>query len=185
MDLQVYRNFKARIAELEAEISKLRHTAERDGLTGCLRREALFSLIESRRKFGLLSKNMSAVVVDIDHFKRVNDSWGHATGDEVLKSVSAMLQDLSPEGSLVCRMGGEEFLILMPMDANAAYAQTEKLRLCIAAEAVKLESGYKIAVTASFGVSKWDSDQSLNAAISIADQRLYRAKNEGRNRVAA
>ncbi len=173
-----------KVIELENEISRLRILAERDGLTGCLRREALITLIDRRRSFGLLPKKMTLVIADIDFFKKVNDTYGHIGGDEVLTAFAKTLQNEVPDGSLICRMGGEEFVILIPGTTEAATLALENLRKQIESHTVKLSDGRKVQITSSFGAANWDSDKSLLGATAEADAALYRAKNQGRNQVA-
>lgn len=173
-----------RIEDLQKENSELRQMAERDGLTGCLRREALLKILERRRGFGLLAKKQSLVVADIDFFKKVNDNFGHLAGDEVLKAFAQHLMSSLPDGSLVARMGGEEFLILMNEDLTDARHYIEEIRQNLAARPITSSDGEKIAVTASFGMAQWDSDESMLKAVAQADGALYQSKKNGRNRLS-
>lgn len=174
-------NYARRIKELEDEISRLRNIAERDGLTGCLRREALMNIIERRRKFGLLPKTLSLAIVDIDHFKNINDTHGHLAGDHVLKEVAQFLIRNAPAGSLVCRMGGEEFVLLIPTHLTNAYSDVDRLRRELASSKIELDSGAELNVTFSAGLTEWDSDHPLLDATAEADAALYAAKKNGRN----
>jgi diguanylate cyclase (GGDEF)-like protein len=171
------------IEQLKAEIAQLRTKAERDDLTGCLRRDAFVSMIEERRRFGWLEKNMTLAVVDIDHFKKVNDTHGHLSGDEALRVVAETLRKNAPEGSLLCRMGGEEFVILMPGTAAQNRTNLELLRKRIQTTPVRLRENLHLALTASFGAADWNTDDSLLLATAEADRLLYNAKKGGRNRV--
>lgn len=172
-----------RIYELETEVTRLKAVAERDGLTGCLRRETFLEMIEERRRFGWLDHTMTLAVVDLDHFKKVNDTHGHISGDAVLREVGRILRDNAPEGSLVCRMGGEEFVILMPGDLNATRFGLERLRKRIETTPVRLREGKELNVTASLGAAEWETQKPMLEATADADAALYRAKREGRNRV--
>lgn len=179
-----------RITQLEIENSKLRTLADRDGLTGCLRREAFMTLIERRRSFGLLPKEMTLAVVDIDHFKKVNDTYGHLAGDQVLSQMSQILLESAPEGTLVCRMGGEEFVLLIPMHLEEAVRGLDKLREMISSANIKVSQPnsdshevMSIHVTASFGTATWDTDRALVEVTARADAALYKAKKAGRNQV--
>ncbi len=176
-------DLQARIVELEAEVEKLRKLTERDDLTGCLRRDAFLTLLERRRSFGFLPKTTTLAVVDIDHFKRVNDTYGHAAGDQVLVQVSRALGDHAPEGSLICRMGGEEFVIVMMMKPEEAQAELEKLRRHLQGMNILTPEGQMIQITASFGAVAWNSDRPLREASITADLALYEAKKQGRNQV--
>ena len=163
----------------------LKRLATRDALTGCLNRRAfqeqLATLVElsDRQK-----QPFSAMMVDVDHFKSVNDQHGHATGDAVLRDVAALLLDVARGSDVVCRYGGEEFCILMPDTAlDGAAVLAEKVRAALSA---KEPGGLKI--TASFGVAEMDAELRQEASvgeklIDRADMGLYAAKEAGRNRV--
>jgi len=177
-------NLQSRIQELESEVERLRKLTERDDLTGCLRRDALMTLLDRRRSFGFLPRNMTVAVVDLDHFKRVNDTYGHATGDEVLVQVARVLtEECAVEGTLVCRMGGEEFVMVIPADVDAASVELERLRSTLERMNILTTDGQALQVTASFGAVGWNSDKSLKDASIQADMALYSAKKQGRNRV--
>jgi len=126
---------------------------------------------------------MTWVMVDIDHFKRVNDSHGHDGGDAVLKALAAALQGAARNGDPLARLGGEEFVLLLP-DAPAAvgFRVAERLRLAVQALVVR-HATRSVRVTASFGVAEQAAGEDWPAAMVRADAALYRAKNEGRNRV--
>jgi diguanylate cyclase (GGDEF)-like protein len=177
--------YTQQIAALKQEVSKWRERAERDGLTGCLRRESFMEIIESRKKFGLLEQEMTLVIVDIDHFKKVNDTHGHQAGDTALKHTAQILRESMPEGGLVCRMGGEEFVLLLPASIENNRCFLEALRLRLASTPCRLQNTQKLRLTASFGAVTWRSCTPLLLASAEADALLYRAKNEGRNRIAA
>lgn len=174
---------EAEVTRLQAEVARLRIIAERDDLTGCLRRDAFLSLIEERRRFGWLNRDTTLAVVDIDHFKKVNDKHGHLSGDEALRTVARILNQVAPEGSLVCRMGGEEFVVLMPGTAQENKGHLETLRKRIQTTPIRLREGTEIQVTASFGATDWNTDTPMLQATAQADALLYKAKNSGRNRV--
>jgi two-component system, cell cycle response regulator len=173
------------IENLRREVSVWRERAERDGLTQCLRREAFMELIESRRNFGLLPQSATLVIIDIDHFKKVNDTHGHQAGDEALKHVARILKTNTPEGGLLCRMGGEEFVMVLPQGVEANRNFLEALRLQLATTPCRINQGEKISLTASFGAVTWNTDTSMMRASADADALLYRAKHEGRNRLVA
>ncbi|MPT12822.1 GGDEF domain-containing protein, partial [Comamonas sp.] len=125
---------------------------------------------------------MAVLACDIDHFKRINDSWGHKRGDEVLQLVSTTLKDSVRENDLVARFGGEEFVLLLTeislKDAEAIALRIQRdLRL----NNEVLPSGYTL--TLSFGISALDSNTPLDQALREADRLLYEAKNAGRDRV--
>lgn len=128
----------------------------------------------------------SVVIVDLDHFKRVNDSHGHDAGDDVLKTVSLRLKMAVRGVDIVARFGGEEFVVAMPeTEPGAAQRVAERIRRAIEADPILIErSGVKLAITASLGVaSAAGGDISGERLIKLADEALYAAKHQGRNRV--
>ena len=130
---------------------------------------------------------LSMLVTDNDHFKRINDGYGHDAGDNVLRQFSARLRRNTRGIDLACRFGGEEFVIIMP-DTEMFRAQQvgERLRECIAAEPFMVNATTKLAVTASVGLSTLDKpDETPETIFKRADNALYTAKREGRNRVVA
>lgn len=174
----------ARLREANAELERLAST---DSLTGCPNRRRFFELgeveCERSRRY---SRALSVIVMDIDHFKRVNDRYGHAIGDRVLQAVAANVRRSLRRGEVLGRIGGEEFAFLLPeTDADGAAVVAERARHLIESLRVPVEDG-KVGVTASFGVA----DNSLRSSdfdglINRADTALYDAKRAGRNRVAS
>ena len=121
---------------------------------------------------------MSLVMVDVDFFKKINDTYGHGVGDKVLVNISELFLSLLRDEDIVCRWGGEEFVILLPSaNLKDALSLAEKLRGRI--EMMEIETVHK--VTASFGVTQVRVDDDLKSAVDRADSALYRAKNAGRN----
>jgi diguanylate cyclase (GGDEF)-like protein len=164
---------------------QLRSRALTDELTGTMTRRALGELappmieIEQRRQ-----REVAVLMLDLDHFKVVNDTYGHATGDRVLKVAAATLQANVRHDALLARYGGEEFVAVVPVDDLAAARRVaERLRLAIESAAwsttVKLAQG----VTVSVGVALVSAGSSLEDTLQRADQALYHAKREVRNRV--
>jgi diguanylate cyclase len=129
----------------------------------------------------------SLAMIDIDHFKLVNDEFGHVTGDLVLTSIARYLQDDSRQYDRLYRYGGEEFLLCMPnTSASRAVELAERLRVGISA--LRIQQGVDgpiISTTASFGVAEIDGTQPVEEAIERADQAMYRAKAAGRDCVEA
>lgn len=126
------------------------------------------------------SQPLSLIMTDIDHFKKVNDTWGHDAGDRVLKGYAGLMKSRTRSEDLVARFGGEEFIVLMPLaDVQEAFAYAERIR-CTLADHDLLESGHP--VTASFGVAGLYSEEAGEMLIKRADSALYQAKASGRNR---
>jgi len=129
---------------------------------------------------------LAAIVMDIDHFKRVNDQHNHAIGDQVLRSFAKCVQENTRELDVVGRIGGEEFVILLP-GSNQKSAQRTAARLQeLIANNVTITSAGEIKITVSQGVAILDeSMQDLNDLVQAADRALYRAKESGRNRIVS
>ena len=130
---------------------------------------------------------LTLMILDIDHFKRVNDTYGHDCGDEVLKSFADRLRGIVRGGDLLCRLGGEEFVIVMPnVEIGAAARIAERARQAIEQEPFVVDAGGRaIPVTTSIGVAERGPDDDTSSLFRRADRALYRAKSEGRNRVSA
>jgi two-component system, cell cycle response regulator len=160
-----------------------------DGLTGLHNRRYLERHLASLVLQAMArSKPLSVLVLDIDHFKAINDTYGHAAGDDVLRELSRRLRKAVRGIDLACRMGGEEFVIAMPdTDAALALLVGERLRQKISGEPFQIaDSGCALVVTVSIGVSSMlGPEDGPKALLKRADEALYRAKRGGRNRVAA
>jgi len=129
---------------------------------------------------------LSVMIADIDHFKQVNDTWGHDAGDTVLREFAARLRRNTRGMDMSCRLGGEEFLVIMPdTDINHAYRVAERLRTFIAADGFTVSRTDSIRVTASVGIATLEtSEDTPEAVIKRADDALYAAKRRGRNHVS-
>ncbi|WP_343729209.1 GGDEF domain-containing protein [Duganella sp.] len=170
----------------------LKNLSVRDPLTGCYNRRHLHEqLLEteiSRAQRYRLS--LTVIMCDLDHFKAVNDTYGHYGGDAVLQSFAALMQSMTRDSiDSVVRYGGEEFLLILPeTDLAGGELLAERLRQALASTPVE-HAGQQIKVTASFGVASVDFATSTHDAhlnmIAAADDLLYAAKNSGRNRVCA
>jgi two-component system cell cycle response regulator len=167
---------------LEEQHRVLHEMAMQDRLTAVFNRHYL------NERMPLLIKEASAgnsaltvIVIDVDHFKRINDNFGHATGDAVLTAIAAVLRDQAGKYSLVARLGGEEFIVVLPgSDIHLGVSKSEQLRALIE----DLEpSG--LLVTASFGVAQLRVGESYENVFSRADSAMYEAKQDGRNRVVS
>jgi diguanylate cyclase (GGDEF)-like protein len=162
--------------------------ATTDSLTGVYNRRTFQELAEpqlSRSRRAQLP--VSLLMLDLDHFKRINDSYGHLAGDDVLTAFSALVRNLLRKEDLLARYGGEEFVVLLPGSAQAAaVALGERIREEVASKQLDA-NGHLVRATVSIGVSSEAGDTlpSLEAMLGRADEALYMAKNQGRNKVVA
>ena len=172
------------VTEEHRHTRKLLDAALTDPLTGLYNRRGLEHRAEAlQARPGGAPTVQTWIMADIDHFKRVNDSYGHDGGDVVLKVVAAALQSTARDGDVVARLGGEEFVLLLP-DANASAAAGVAERLRLKLEALAIDAaGRTIRVTASFGIAQQRVGEPSTAALERADAALYCAKHEGRNAV--
>lgn len=170
------------IQELQA---RLQDQAIRDGLTGLFNRryldETLLRELARAKRDGY---PLAVIMIDIDHFKQINDTYGHPAGDEVIKSLGAVFKQGAREGDIACRYGGEEFVIALPhMEVDAALARAEKWRSDVEFILVK-HGDLEMRFTISSGVSAFPGHAAEHERlIECADLALYKAKNDGRNRV--
>jgi diguanylate cyclase (GGDEF)-like protein/PAS domain S-box-containing protein len=182
---QVYATFED-ITERVLLTQEIRRQATTDFLTGAPNRRSFMSrlALEFDRVRRRPSLTCGLLALDLDHFKRVNDTWGHAAGDAVLCHLVNLVQDLIRSTDLLGRTGGEEFSVLLPDTPPAAVlAMAERLRLKVAHHPVHFE-GQRIDVSLSIGASLLDAaDGDPDAALARADQALYAAKEAGRNAV--
>jgi diguanylate cyclase (GGDEF)-like protein len=162
----------------------MRSLATIDGLTGMLNRRAFFERADSARQLALrLRKPIALLMLDIDHFKQLNDGFGHACGDEALKAFADTARGVLREHDLIGRLGGEEFALVLPgTRLEGALDAAERLRLAVlAVPLIGCAQGYRM--TVSIGVVTIDPNEELTAALARADHALYAAKSGGRNRV--
>lgn len=185
---QVKEEAKLRVMteSLSARSETLEQAALTDGLTGMQNRryfdDALKEYLEEFRRIG---KPMGLMILDLDHFKQINDTHGHDIGDEVLKAVARCLMDMTRYHDVVARLGGEEFAVVAPnMDAEQLARFAERIRKAIAGMAV-LSGNVRLAVTASVGLAVWNRKETADEFYRRADRHLYEAKRQGRNRISA
>jgi diguanylate cyclase (GGDEF)-like protein len=174
------------LSELHRRDEALRQLSVTDPLTGVANRRGLLERAESMQaQASRLSLPMCVVMMDIDHFKAVNDDHGHQTGDHLLAAVARALRDNIRKEDAIGRMGGEEFALLLSNATLAEGLQTaEHLRKQVGSVQVSGGKGRPLGCTASFGVTALaESEGSVSRALARADKALYRAKAEGRNRV--
>lgn len=172
-------------AELSAANERLLGQALSDALTGLPNRR--FAMERMEQEWALTKRGdrtLSCLMVDIDHFKSINDRFGHQVGDEALKLVADTLRRAARTQDVVCRYGGEEFLVICPdTDAQAAVQCAERLRTNVAAQGLRLQDGGEHKMTVSIGVAeKNESINTLEALLIHSDNNLYAAKEAGRNR---
>jgi len=178
-----------RIEVLKTNLDDVRRQAMTDGLTGIANRRFFDAVLREQASNAMeTGDDLCLLLIDIDHFKKFNDTWGHQTGDEVLKLVAKTLVDNIKGQDVVARFGGEEFVVLLPktslsasvMVGNTIRTAFEKRRV------VDKESKRMIGdITVSIGIARYELGESLAELVRRADAALYRAKNEGRNRVIA
>ena len=173
--------------EVQRQNTELERLATRDPLTGCLNRRALLAAFDDALAHARSSgAAVSCLMLDIDHFKSVNDRFGHGIGDRVIQEVAQRLQTCARPIDLVGRYGGEEFCVVMPgLAASAAAGIAESVRTCIEREcAAAVHEVQGLHVTASLGVEAFSATACSPALMmDRADQALYRAKRGGRNQV--
>lgn len=179
-----------RLSRLAAELAlsnrRLQHAALTDPLTELSNRRAgLNALAQAWSSITRHEQPLTVITADIDHFKAVNDSHGHAVGDAMLQHIAGILRRSARTEDTVCRWGGEEFLIISPnVELGNGLIAAERLRQRIGASPLEWE-GKKIAVTASFGVASWSKElKSVEELLHYCDEALYRSKAKGRNRVS-
>lgn len=177
---------RAMTESLSARSETLEHAALTDGLTGMQNRrffdDALREYIEEFRKIG---KPVGLMILDLDHFKAVNDTHGHDVGDEVLKAVAGCLKDMTRYHDVVARLGGEEFAVVAPnMDESMLMKLADRIRKAVAGLSIPA-GNVRIKVTTSVGLAVWDGKETAAELYRRADTQLYQAKRLGRNRVCA
>jgi diguanylate cyclase (GGDEF)-like protein len=171
---------EGRIQQERANLMK--QLSETDSLTSLSNRRKLDDILASEiGRANRYGSPLSVILADIDHFKRVNDDYGHLRGDEVITRVAGLLKEHTRETDTVGRWGGEEFLLICPgIGQDSAVELAEKIRTMLAKEA----HGDKLKVTASFGVTAYQQQDTVDSLVSRADKALYNSKQSGRNQVS-
>jgi len=178
------------VKELRRSQEQLHQLASEDTLTGLFNRNRIIELLatETERLVGLQQKKQEdsycLIMLDVDHFKSINDTYGHPCGDKVLKAIAQTIKANIRDGDQVGRYGGEEFLLILPeTEFEGARALAERVRQAIDDLALDIDQ-QKISVTASLGIAtKYPVESDYEGALKRADVALYQAKEQGRNRV--
>lgn len=182
--LLIVNGFGFLLMSKERDDARMERLATTDGLTGLLNRRAFFERADAARMLALRQHQpIALMMLDIDHFKQINDRFGHATGDEALLTFSTTCGASLREHDLLGRLGGEEFALALP-DTDLAGAQqaAERLRQAVM-DTRLLASGKRYTMTVSIGLVVIDPEEDLASALARADHALYEAKHAGRNRV--
>lgn len=172
-------------SELETTLAQMQDLAMVDQLTGLKNRRAFFddaepSISASRRR----GQPVTVAVIDLDHFKSINDTYGHAVGDVVLREAARRIDESSREEHVVGRFGGEEFVMLLPFTtAQQALNAIERVRKEMSREPIVVPDGPTLTLTMSAGIAPLEPEMPITVAIDHADKAMYRAKNLGRDRV--
>ena len=176
-----------RTEELNKANEALEQQARFDFLTGLINRRFFMELAETELTRALRYESaLSVLMLDVDHFKQINDTHGHQAGDAVLKNLAGIFGKTLREIDIVGRVGGEEFAIILPQtDREKAFEAAERLRRVVANAIISLENGLPLTCTASIGVATLAQDGNIDRLLHRADQALYAAKRAGRNQVCA
>jgi two-component system cell cycle response regulator len=173
------------IEKLRASFDQTMELAIIDQLTGLYNRRFLANqgtrLIEEAK---VSSDDLACLMIDIDHFKLVNDTYGHEAGDDVLKEVSSRLTRSVRGSDLACRTGGEEFAVLMPRTPRSSAKEiADRVLAAVSSEGVHLADGQRLDVTVSIGMAHLTAEDSLASILKKADDALYHSKENGRNQI--
>jgi two-component system cell cycle response regulator len=174
-----------RLQQAEADKQELERLAIFDSLTGLFNRQAILGkLRELTSLANRYKEDFSLIMLDIDCFRKVNESYGHLTGDDVLEKIAALIRGNIRDTDVAGRYEGEEFIIVLPRtDLSSSWVAAERLRSIIQETELKDPGGKAFAVTVSQGLVGWERSDDAASLISRADEALYKAKQRGRNRV--
>ncbi|MBU2552238.1 MAG: sensor domain-containing diguanylate cyclase [Proteobacteria bacterium] len=172
---------------LEAQEARLRKMSVTDGMTGLFNKMFFIeNLPEKIQRSGLAGHPLSLLMMDVDHFKRFNDTYGHAEGDKVLTALSEVLRSCARKSDSACRFGGEEFTLILPgADRATALNVAERIRTMFSSQCFDVSETGTASAKVSVGLAQLGPDEDAESLIKRADGALYRAKRAGRNRVEA
>lgn len=176
----VFRDLSGQLRLEQAE-----ELARHDGLTGLFNHETFKVLLANElERMQRSGTSVSLLMIDIDHFKNVNDTQGHLAGDAILHQIGQLLQNSARTIDSVCRYGGEEITLILPMtNSDEAMQMAERLRIMVEKQAFDCSNGNSLHITVSIGVASYPLHaQTLTALIDVADAAMYAAKHAGRNR---
>lgn len=170
------------VVSMQYNLEQLELISKTDSLTGLYNRRYITEKLENEFiNYKQTKNNFSLIIADIDHFKNINDTYGHNCGDQVLKSVAKNLQDEVQEQGIVSRWGGEEFLILLPeTEIEDARILADKIRKFIEEEIIEY-NGIQVSITLTLGIAVNEAQETIDDTIKKADDALYQGKNQGRN----
>jgi len=176
----------SQIVSMKCNLERLELISKTDSLTGLYNRRYIMEKLGNEfMNYKRTKKKFSLIIADIDYFKKINDSFGHACGDEVLKAVARNLQGAVREQGLVSRWGGEEFLILLPeTKIEDARILADKIKK-ISEEEIIEYNGFQLSITLTFGVAVNEDHEMIDDTIKKADDALYKGKGNGRNCVVS
>lgn len=182
--IQTHLELKKSREHLQRYARKMEKFAKTDYLTNLMNRRCMLERMQEEVMRCQRHRNrFSIAIVDIDNFKRINDTYGHDCGDQVLRQFASILKDNVRLVDLVSRWGGEEFILMFPeTDIQGADTACEKIRSIVARSSVCYED-HQITVTATFGVSEYKAGDNINEVIKSTDEALYQGKTMGKNRV--
>lgn len=185
-ELVYYAAIERDLTELKKLQFELEDMAKTDSLTGMANRQAFMERANGEfNRAHRYSRSLSVIMIDIDHFKSINDQYGHAAGDQVLRQLGWQCHSQLRDSDFLGRIGGEEFALLLPdTPQDSAFHVAERMREQLSNTSIVLDNGISLGITASFGVASVnEEDADFNAMLHRADVAMYNAKHGGRNQV--
>ena len=173
------------VQQSKANQEELERLVNHDSLTGLYNRRSIFRLLDEQISYSNRYKEgFSISILDIDHFKKVNDMYGHLVGDDVLGRIAGLLSEQIRGTDFAGRYGGEEFILVLPRaDLSSSMITAERIRTSIESSEMQDSEGNTFHITISQGIAAYKLDEDRDTLIARADEALYKAKNNGRNRV--